>query len=351
MTVAIALSTQIYNQNAVHSVVTRTMINRQRATALAQGGIQLAMSSLLVTDTTTPPKESQAKSKTSKRTIASGKKMLEILLPVINRWQTFKLSEQVDGIDATLNICLMCEEGKFNPNWFFIMQELKQTTGQESGYIKVKKEFEQRLRDAVGFDVAGALNRFFTERKVPLIDVTELLTLKEFAVFKNKLFYEPPTANDELESAAQQSVTTGKKQIYLLDLFTTEDWLGPNLKMREQINPWFLSDAWCTIFGLHDAKQGDIKQRKAQVEAWVKDYKNGLNWLNDWNKFLKPIYAKELASLPTGIDMLFATNANPKLFSVLSYATVGSVTQRLYAVFQATGNATAPFSIKKIYWI
>ncbi len=343
MTLSIALSTQIYNENIAHVLVARTMVDRQRATTLANGGVQLAMSSLLTTDTgeTKQNPSAQAKAKQGPSVqVASGKKLLEKILPVLNRWQTFKLSPQVDGIDATLNICIMCEDGKFNPNWFFIMQELKRTTGQESGYAQIKKEFEQRLRDAVGFDVTAVLDKFFTERKAPLIDITELLELKEFAVFKNKLFYEPPTSEQK-----------GKGTVYLLDLFTTEDWLGPNLKMREQVNPWLFSDAWCIIFGLQRPKAGDIKERKDQVTGWLKDFKDKTNWPQDWDKLLKPIYHKDFASLPKNIDMLFSTNVAPTLFSVLSYATVGSITQRLYAVFQLTGKPEEPFVIKKMYWL
>lgn len=60
-----------------------------------------------------------------------GAKFLEAFFPSLHQWQTFKLKEGVEGIDATIRICLSCEEGKINLNNIYDFKEKKFNNGAE----------------------------------------------------------------------------------------------------------------------------------------------------------------------------------------------------------------------------
>ena len=81
-----------------------------------------------------------------------------------------------------------------------------------------------------------------------------------------------------------------------------------------------------------------------------------MDWSTDWDEILAPRYAKNFAAFDPTIQELFATAFEAKAFSVVSYCTVGKVTQRLYAVLEVTepDNDLSPksviFKVTKLYW-
>ena len=58
-------------------------------------------------------------------------------------------------------------------------------------------------------------------------------------------------------------------------------------------------------------------------------------WNTDWDKLLKNIYERDFSGLPkSSLPPFFKIQFDPEMFSVLSFATVGRVTVRYYAIFE-----------------
>jgi len=91
---------QLVRHVFTHSKYVRSQINQEQAKLLATSGITIALSGL--TEKT--------------------------LLPHLNRWQTFHLTKDIDGVDGTIYICISSEDGKLNINkaFDFDKNEIKQ---------------------------------------------------------------------------------------------------------------------------------------------------------------------------------------------------------------------------------
>ncbi len=88
----------------------------------------------------------------------------------------------------------------------------------------------------------------------------------------------------------------------------------------------------------------------------MKNYKSPFSIAADWKVLFQPIYGIEFQRLPKGIDAVFATTFDPKLFSVVSYGMVGEVTLRAYAILERIRRVVKEktwydIKIKKFYWI
>ena len=103
---------------------------------------------------------------------------------------------------------------------------------------------------------------------------------------------------------------------------------------------------------LKRAQIQDVAERKKGVAQWLKQFKLKSQWQTDWNKLLKPLYGKEFNSIPKSLQPFLSGTFEARVFSILSYATVGRVTQRLLAIVErpATGDSS-DMTIKKVYWL
>lgn len=131
----------------------------------------------------------------------------------------------------------------------------------------------------------------------------------------------------------------------MTDIFTV--WSGKNT-----VDPWMLSYSLCALLELERPAQGLDEQTKLVV----KNFKQSYAWPADWNNAFAKIYKKDFNGLPKGAGVLLSTTFGPETFSVISYATVGQSTHRMFAVIQRDvserkNGAPAMMSIKKIYWI
>ena len=313
MSIAIILSTQLFNEGMSDIVFARTSMNREKAKLLAEGGVQLAMSQLALTGSG----EDQTK------------KFLEKILPALNRWQVFELKESVDGIDGTVKICISCEEGKLNLNKLYDFKN-KKFLGENTPHDTKK------LLGIIFPDLLEPLEKLLGSRGKPLDDATDLLNAKEFGkTFKNKIFYQP------IEDAKQVPA------LYLLDLFTVD-------RVTVALQPWLLSDSWCGVFNLTRAKPGDIKTRQQEVKKWVETFKPNAKWAADWDGSLKNVYGKEFSTLPKGCEVALASQFGAQTFSVLSYGSVGAISQRIYAILQrktAAAGGPTQYIVKRVYAI
>ncbi|HEB41865.1 MAG TPA: hypothetical protein ENI08_02505 [Candidatus Dependentiae bacterium] len=338
-----AVVTYIFNRGIVYVPFMQLMIDQEKAKIIALSGIQVIASQLTYQEK--EKREPRVEKKTMPNQDNNEKKLLARILPTLNRWQTFQLKENIEGIDAQLQVCLMSEEGKINLNkiYDFSQHKFRGQEKKQENWKKILQEVFNRIEKInKGKDLFSSLEKFLSKQQQPLNDVTELLAIKSFITFKNDLFYDPP---NKLEKKKRPT----KQPLYLTDIFTTSS-------SKATLEPWLFSDSLDHLFGLKQAEFGDIKQRKKIVNQWLKNFKKTAKWKQDWNTQLKPVYEKELQSLPQSIDSILSTTFEPKMFSILSYATVGSVTQRLFVVVERikssqNGQTVYDIKIRKLYWL
>ncbi|QQR53834.1 hypothetical protein IPH25_03135 [bacterium] len=303
-----------------------TVIAREKAKMVAFGGVQIAQALLSdFTETTSHKKDfhitqDQLADKNNKaakeQTVSVEQQFLQKIMPIINRFQTFVLKENIDGVDGTVEVLISCEDGKINLNKFFdfnskkfLGEGLKQNDSKIILQTIIKK-FEALTKTA---ELFPALERFLQKQQSPLDDVSQLFEIPEFAPLKDKLFI------------AKTNDKNLPLTFALTDLFTVHSWSAA-------VEPWLLSYTLLHTLGIED--KNTIEQRKKSNNEWLKNFKKTSSWPATWNTSLKNIYQKEFNSLPKGIDAFFTTNHNPKFFSVLVIATVDKVIQKVFAIIE-----------------
>jgi len=336
-----AIATYIYMRGSVYIPFINTMIDHHKAKLAALGGLQIGIRQLVYVE----QKEEAANSSDKKGQQNKSDEVQQFyvrIMPALNRWQVFELRKAIDGIDAAIRVCIVCEEGKLDLNQVYDFNR-KQFKGQGQANGDMKKIMEficKRIENSMGMrDLLPAFERLLKKRGYPLNDVTQLLTASEWAPFNNYLFYEPSQATKVPE----------KPTLYLTDIFTV-------YSGKMTIEPRLLSDSWLILMGIPPALQGQVKERSELIKKIGKQFKQAVQWKTDWNTQLKPIYQKELQSLPKGLDSVLSVNFDPQQFLIRIDATVGSVTQRLIAVVERVKKMQAEKIgyegiIKKMYWL
>lgn len=341
---AVFLITVVASRSMLFLPYTRFIIQQQQATVLAMGGIQLGMSQLAETEKEeqqqpTPEPDKKAQPAQS----VDSKAVLSHILPLINRWQAIKLTEKVEGIDGEIKLCITCEDGKININELYDFEKHEFITNANPAIDakKIIQEICTRIEQKMGGkNLFAGFEKFLKERQYRVNDVTELLMIKEFEIFKNAVFEEPL----HKEVNKQQN----SPSLILTDLFTV--WSG-----KKTIDPWLLTNTTSRIFGLRSVDQTDEQVRKKTVQEVVKSAKNQYNWAIDWAQFMRPFYEKEYSALPAHIGSMLSTNVKPQSFSIAAHATVGQNTVRLLAIVErvaTTEQGAQPrheVTIKKIY--
>lgn len=309
------IATYVSNKGLIFSSFSKTMVDREKARQLAYGGIQLAISQLSVTAS------ADAKAMADKQDEKSdGKLLLKSILPNLGRVQKFNLKQNIEGITGTLGILLTSEEGKININRMYDFEKhkfvgeptpgSKQEAKEETNMRKMMQDLFGQIKEQIGVDLFADFEKFLKERKYPLNDVTELLTIKGFDVFKNNIFYDPTVEQK------------GKINLYLTDIFTVNS-------SKQSIEPWLISNSLGSLLKL----QRDPEKAPA-VDELLKNFKDKSDWKNDWNKSLKNLYGMEFNALPKFVTGILNPAFDPRVFSVFSYATVGNITVRLIALLE-----------------
>lgn len=325
-----ALITQIfYTGNLYNSYVSITL-DRERARQLALGGVSVAMSQLMLLDKKlSPPKNKDKQDEKEKKSSDKSrgdnqKKLLEILLQVQNRWQTFILKHETDGIDAELKICISCENGKIDCNklYNYEIHKFLSPRGQNT------KEFYKLLGEKLspllrGKNITESLTSFIDTQKRPMLTVTELLKDKKIApLFDNRVFYSPP---EKIQSGKNdESDTKGSPpQVYLTDLFTVN---GEGF-----ISMWSISPSLQKAFGLYSEKQMSSERAKEIIK---KVDPSQIKNIDELSRALEIIYGGKNNALPKEFISYLNSKFEPRLFSVLCYAKVGRVGQKLLALVE-----------------
>lgn len=355
ISLAVTLVTYIFYIGSVQMPFSYTMIHREKAKMLALSGIQIAIAKLSqeieIKDggkkPGQPPAPGQAPAAPADNKKAepsvqeqAAHKLIKEIVPSLNRWQSFALKQEVDGIDGTIKICMGSEDGKIDLNaWYdFDKHAFK---GDKAKQEVIKTLITMFFKKVGKEDLFAEFEKFLKARQYRLDDSTELLRIPGFVVFNNTIFYQGPGKEKEEEKS--------KTPVYLTDIFTV--WTG-----KQTIDPWLLSHSMCGLVGVKQAAAQDVESRKKAVEQVIKDVKLEAQWQTDWKKYLSPLYGAELNTLTKGIELIFDTKFEPKTFSVLSYGIVGDVTQKMLAILERTEEKNDKklaykVTIKKLYWL
>lgn len=337
LSLAVVIVTYLFNRGSTNIVYMHAMIEREKAKMIALSGVQIAIAQLAQDIKIEQKKgtESQAgkgaQAQPDDQTAA--KKLLERIVPTINRWQKFTLKESTDGIDGHVDICVMCEQGKLDINQLF---DYKKHEFRGNAKILLQELFKQIKKQ----DSFAEFEKFLKDRQYRLDDATELLAIKGFEDYKSHVFYVPPTDKEKDEKM---------RPLYLTDMFTV--WSG-----KQTLDPWVLSDSVCALLGLKRVVHNDGAERKKLIAQDAKTFTGTAQWDKDWNKLLVPLYEKEYKDLPKGLDTILNTKFEPTVFSVLSYGKVGALVARVVAIVESTKQFkdnvyTFTVVIKKLYWI
>lgn len=318
------ISSYVFNRAFVFDRLSRTMINREKSRALAYGGIQLGMSQLAGGAT----EEKEQKAEGQQKASSDGQQLLKTILPVFQKAQKYQLKQAVEGIDGAIMLVVSSEEGKININRAYDFNAHKFLgEGQPNGDMKAMfKELFGLINQKLKVDLFEDFEKFLKERKYPLNDVTELLTIKSFEVFRNIVFFNP-------------TVQGFADKIFLTDIFTVNS-------SKKEIDPWLLSHSMKLLLQLNI---------NVNAEDVIKNFKEQADWKNDWGKIFTPVYGRDFTALPKSIAALFNPQFSPKVFSILSNATVAQIPVTTLAVVERTkptaANTPAQITIRATYAI
>ncbi|MCA9770341.1 general secretion pathway protein GspK [Candidatus Dependentiae bacterium] len=343
ISISVFLVTYISNKSLVYISFSKSVINRQQATVLAWGALQIATSQLQRVGLKEQENESDKSDKQNdKKPLSWEQKFLEAFFPSLHQWQTFKLKEGVEGIDATIRICLSCEEGKINLNNIYDFKEKKFNNGAE----KFLQDIFGRIEKKIGIqNLFAAFTTFLKERQYNIQDVTELLNIKELHYFKNRIFYYPTI--DDSTIADGKKVNKQEKHLYLSDIFTT--W-----PKKETLQPLLLSSSLQLL--LEFKGENNIESRKNMIEQQLEHFKPKLDLKTDWGLLFIPIYGIPWEAVPEGVRNKFNATFEPAIFSVVVATTVGEVTQRLLALLERVPTSQDDryqfhVKLRKVYWL
>ncbi|MEX0672119.1 MAG: hypothetical protein WD068_02075 [Candidatus Babeliales bacterium] len=329
--ISVILVTQLFNRSRIYQSFMATIVNQQKAQELALAGVRIAQSQLFI-----EPKKAEAQSgRIGARNLPQeqdpDQQALEVILPILNRWQTFPLKRSIDGINGTIELFISAESGKINLNEIFDFSKKKFLgEGQPKGdYKKILETLLQGMPQ--GEELLKALGAYYRGRGYKLNDTTELFNNSVWAQqFKNDAFAHKK--QDE------------NKAVYLTDIFTIYT-QGPT------VNPWLVSHSLLQLLGIKELADGQ-EERIEKIKNALKGFKKLANWQTDWDNSVRFIYGKNFNSLPKTVDSLWNNQLELTKFSVLSRARVGTVAQSVFAILslQKKG-AQSIYMIEKVYWI
>lgn len=318
------LITIFFARTITYHNVMHVLTTKQRAANLALGSTVLGQAMLYV-PVDKKNLEPEKKEKAAEQN--SDQKLFQKILPYIYRTQSYKLTQEVEGMDATLIMKLSCEEGKLNINSLYDFSQKKFVN---EGEKDDRKKFCQWLFGTIAkiteqSTLFDAFEKHLKNRTSELNDVTELLHIPEFEkVFGQTIFYNP----------SQKEV-----KLYLTDIFTTST-------QSYGINPWFLTQSWRIMLEL----EKDTTLSSDEMQQLMKNFKKKANWESDWDNSVKLLYQKEYKDLPQEIKSMLTTDFEANIFSLLSKTIIGETISTIFTILKAnTKNKPAIFDIIKVY--
>lgn len=325
LSISIGLLTLIYQRAMMYQREVNLTINQEKARILALSGLEIARSQISFL-------EQKTAEGTEKTQEGKEQRWLAQLLGTLNHWQTFILTEKDDGVSGIIQLYITCEQGKININSLLPSDEKQQGTQQQPSDQKTLLFINALAQKEFGILLSDVLKQLTKSTNRTLEDPTELLRFKEVPSLGDFLFPDPQWGRSSTRNT-------------LTDLFST-------VGTKKLINPWLLSPSTTRALGL----KAQIFKKELVVE-YAKKIKPKMNWSQDWNSTLASYYGKDFSALPPDMTALFDTAFEPTAFSVLCYAKVGTITQKIYALVEK-GRIPPELSQKsvlvktaKVYWL
>ncbi len=303
------VSERLIRSRLIGSSFAQMMMKKELATLLAMSGLNIAQA--LVEIDKKPKKDiakMSLKEKEKEKQESWEQNYLKKILPYLNRWRNFELTEEQDGIDGEIKLCIVAEHGKININEAFDFKK---------GSFKKEYEFLLKGLEIKGKMPAGQLftkiGDYLKKRKRKLDDITELSSVD--GLEKLGMFYEPP-----IIPIGEKEKSKSNVDIKLADIFTT--WSSGEL-----INPFFLSDGLCSLLMIRRPQHDDPQTMKEAFDSVINSWKTKEE--DPW-KLLEPIY-NEKPKLLKEINRLFSKQFGTPVYSVVSCGKIGDVEQRVIA--------------------
>ncbi|MFH0898817.1 MAG: hypothetical protein V1855_04515 [bacterium] len=329
----ILLTQQLLQNVTVSSVFIKTMVDRERAEMLALSGLEIAMFNLLgkqegkkkkeggapVAPATPPAPAAGSAKGTEKKKLTEEQRFLQRILPFLNRWREYTLTEKLDGVDGQIKICISCEHGKININEIFDFkkQEFKKEYAALLQGLEIKGKFKAG-------EILKRLEEFLTKRRKKLDDVSELSSIKGLGHLD--IFYKPPKAGRVI-SERKKEPSAPNTDLTLQDIFTI--WTD-----KAELDPLFFSDSLCAIFTLRRPRADDAKIMKDKFKNFIENFKK--EWAGDWVANWKnlELFYEQTPKFLQNIKDVFSKQFEPTVYSVLSCGKVGQVEQYLLAIIK-----------------
>lgn len=346
------LVTRLVTRAYANVRVNRSTIEREQAKELALGGVALMQAQLA--HGLKSQKNADQQKKTGQKTGDDKEKesFVKKFLQIINRWQSFTLTEKNDGIDGTLKLYVACEDGKIPLN---ALWDFKNKKFVKQGTVDIRKLLEDMVLKQTGAktgerQLVQELEKVLKQQKEPLEDVSQLFANDYFKGLANSFFVQAPTDKKADKKSDKQ---TG---LALHDIFTVAH-------DRLKLQPIFLSAGLQKLFdfkGLPSDEQQRNETVKTLADALPKSLGSleesseavKINWENDWNRLLSKVYGKSYDKVDPALKVLFDSAVGATTISVLSYGTVGSVTQKVLAVLQqVVSDQPVAYVVRKLYWL
>ena len=316
------MTQQLFKSVMVGYVFDKSMVSRAQAQSLALGGINLAISQLTFKDEDKQGSDTAQRQLTEEDKTKKYKSWLQKLISNLNRWQVFELSDELDGIDGKIKLCVSSENGKININHAFDFE--KKQFKKEYDFLLKGLEIKGKMKPG---EIYEKMTEYFKERNRKLDDVTELFNIENFN--KLDIFYEPPLSLDysEQNHLVQNKKSFSNQRIALQDLFTV---FTSDYKMQ----PMLFSDSMCAVLGIRRPHSDDIRKKEENFKKVLENFKSdwGKNWDENW-RFLLPIYEKKPKYLKSIKDIL-SQEFVAKVYSVVSCGIVNKVEQRVLAILK-----------------
>lgn len=332
LTLCMTLITLFMAKTISYQHLMHLLTRKNKTSELALHATALGQSLLYVDPNKDKKSEEKDATKNAKDNFQSqyDQKLFKQIFKHLNKNIEYKLKEDLDSIDAVLELYLGSEDGKLNINSVYNFAEKKFINEGQNGD---RKKFCQWMFEAISKktqkpSLFEPFEKHLKQRDIDFNDVTELLQIKEFnLVFEDLIFYNPHDKS--------------KENLYLTDLFTvtTEE---------ETINPWFFSHSWRVLLNL----KSKIDLPEDDTKKLIQAFKKEANWEKDWANSLRLLYQKEYKDIPTEIKTMLTTDCEANIFSLLLNVTIGETTSTIFTILKKQpAGKTATFDIVKIYQI
>ncbi|AXK60713.1 hypothetical protein [Candidatus Chromulinivorax destructor] len=286
--------------------------------AIAQSYLSISADELGKNDT-----NKQSESSEKKAPIDPVKKTLEKFLAVRNDGQKFNFEEIEKNFPVVINLTFFAESGKININGLYDLVQQKFYDEGVAG--KDRKVFATWLFDRIAkiTEKPSLLQPFIDhmkQRKSPLNDVTELLTIKEFSTcFADAIFYS--------KGSVDQADNARNKKIFLMDIFTVAH-------ESDVLQPWLFSPSVCVLLDIaqKNEKNGILEKKEEKID--ISSFKQESNWQKDWDAALKELYGIPYDKIPDSVKGLLATQFSSTVFSVMATVSKEDVIAQVFAILK-----------------